>query len=161
MSEFQPLPGRQLLSAAKLSWWNTPWKNGPIPAVPRWMLLLSVMAKTPCAASPQASVLLKYLQRDKFHDEEPQAIVEQILERDPNFFWDFPMRNNLYADTFGEAASDKPKPDWFKDSNEAVRKILKWMRATVGEAAIHFAKAGQAGYGKPALRAEQPVEIGI
>jgi hypothetical protein len=88
------------------------------------------MNSTPRPSAPDETIAFGYMNLNKFHDREPEAVVKTIEEVDPNFFDDFPR-----------------KPTTALDS--------AFKKAAVGELARVFYRYGLSAYGKPGLR-KQP-----
>lgn len=68
---------------------------------------------------------------NKFHDREPDAVLEIIEEKDPKFFDTFPRKKGTKLTT-------------------------AFKKAAIGEAARAFYRHGMAAYGKPKLRKPAP-----
>lgn len=98
---------------------------------PRLAVFQHAMNRTPRPTEPSESIAYGYMNLNKFHDREPEAVMLAIREIDPHFWDDYPRRPGKEADD-------------------------DFVKAAIGEAARAFYRHGLAAYGKPGLRKEEP-----
>lgn len=115
-----------LLSPRKRAWWADLWPGRPVKQ-PRVAVLQWAMNSTPRPSHPDETVAYGYMNLNKLHDREPEAIVRAIESQDPSFFETYPRSDGTQPD------------DTFK-------------KGAVGEAARAFYRHGLSAYGKPNLR---------
>ena len=136
MPEFPPLEdSTSLMSESRRKFWasavhrRSPLKQSHL------LVLQSVMGITARPTDPSESIEFGYQNKLKFHDREPELIVEGIEDMVPDFWADYPRQ-------------DMKKPMTMQEK-----------KAAVGEAAKAFYRHGLPGYGKPALRVNTPISI--
>jgi hypothetical protein len=127
VAEHEPISDEpEELSPAKGSWCDQPWskrgKKQPMIGV----FLFVVMGNTR-PSNEDETLAFGYVSLNKFHDKEPELIVQKIEEIDPEWFNSFPRKPSTPFD-------------------------LKFKKAVVGELAKQYLRRGRAAYGKPDLR---------
>lgn len=96
---FKPLQikSSHSFSPVKRRWWNAAvdWKfNSGAVSIPRAGVLQSVMWNTPRPTNKNERIGFGCYVNMKLHDREPEFLVEQILNQDPEFFTSYPRRRN-------------------------------------------------------------------
>jgi hypothetical protein len=85
------------------------------------------MNSTPRPSAPNETIAFGYMNLNKFHDREPEAVMKVIEEIDPNWFDNIPRKPTTTLDA-------------------------AFKRAALGELARIFYRYGLSAYGKPNLR---------
>lgn len=119
-SEFPSLPGRHFISQAATEWLRSMVK----PGLPRLVLFLNVVSVLPRKTRPEQSIMSGYIENCKLHDNEPDAVVEVLEEKAPDFFDGMPAKEVTLANK----------------------------KAMVGKILNSHINLGVSKYGKPALR---------
>lgn len=128
IQEHEPLPeSTGTMSEEKRKWWDGKWQIPNGLKQTRKALFHHAMNTTPRPTSPDEAIEYGYVTNNKFHDREPEAVVNGMLAVDPHFFNSYPRRETTQL-------------------NKA------FLRAVIGEAARAFYRHGFAAYGKPDLR---------
>lgn len=117
-----------LMSVDKLAWRSAAWEKRPMKQ-PRVAVFQFAMNATPRPTRPDETVAYGYMNHNRFHDREPEAILRAIEELDPEFFDTYPRKR-------GTELTDRFK------------------RMVSGEAAREFYRQGRVAYGIPGLRTD-------
>lgn len=130
IKQHEPLDSTpELLSEDKRKWFSSLHSTIDSLAQSRLFVFQTAMNATPRPTQPDESIAFGYMRLNKFHDREPEKIVESIELIDKDFFNSYPRREGTLLD-------------------------LQFKKQVVSEAARTFYKFGLASYGKPKLRKE-------
>lgn len=120
-------------STFAVTWWPMLWPGRPVKQ-PRLAVLHWAVNSTPRPSHPDETIAYGYMNLNKLHDREPEAILRAIESQDPTFFDTYPRAEGTDLD------------DAFK-------------KAAIGEAMKAFYRHGLSAYGKPGLR-KKPIPTG-
>jgi hypothetical protein len=123
---YQPLPEKDLLSEAKITWLKEPCGSTAFPGMTRLAMIFNTMSSTARPTDSSQTVFDQAFTGEKLHDKEPGAIVDRLESKIPGFFNGLPKRTDECTD---------------KQKKQLICDIIR-----------HFLHLGVRKYGKPGLR---------